>query len=444
MHTRQRLPTSQADTMMDIGTRSLFNSDHDLLRQTARRFFTEEVKPHLAQWEADGQVSREVWRRAGELGFLGINFPVEIGGNGGDFLDVSVAIEEQFIIAYPLLIYCVVFTYVTYYVFVSYHVLSTCYSLATYDALFTHRAYAQASGAGFFLHSQIIMPYITRYGTPEQVSRYLPDMLAGNKISAIAMTEPGAGSDLQGIKTRAVRDGDDWILNGSKTYITNGSLCDVVLVVAVTDPDAKSRAHGLSLFLVDAGTKGFNKGKKLQKLGLKAQDTSELFFEDVRLPKEALLGTELNKGFPQLMQELSQERLCVGIFCMAWCEVMFEDTRNFIRDRKAFGKSLTKMQVIQHKMAELKTSICVARAFTDQCIDLHKQKRLDQYTAAMLKYWVSDLANKVAYDCLQLHGGSGYMLEYPISRSYVDVRVQTIYAGTNEIMKELIARTIVV
>ncbi|XP_018024350.1 long-chain specific acyl-CoA dehydrogenase, mitochondrial-like [Hyalella azteca] len=396
----QRLPTSQADTMMDIGTRSLFNSDHDLLRQTARRFFTEEVKPHLAQWEADGQVSREVWRRAGELGFLGINFPVEIGGNGGDFLDVSVAIEEQ--------------------------------------------AYAQASGAGFFLHSQIIMPYITRYGTPEQVSRYLPDMLAGNKISAIAMTEPGAGSDLQGIKTRAVRDGDDWILNGSKTYITNGSLCDVVLVVAVTDPDAKSRAHGLSLFLVDAGTKGFNKGKKLQKLGLKAQDTSELFFEDVRLPKEALLGTELNKGFPQLMQELSQERLCVGIFCMAWCEVMFEDTRNFIRDRKAFGKSLTKMQVIQHKMAELKTSICVARAFTDQCIDLHKQKRLDQYTAAMLKYWVSDLANKVAYDCLQLHGGSGYMLEYPISRSYVDVRVQTIYAGTNEIMKELIARTIVV
>ncbi|KAA0203797.1 hypothetical protein HAZT_HAZT000560 [Hyalella azteca] len=360
------------------------------------------------RWEVDGQVSREVWRRAGELGFLGMNFPVEIGGNGGDFLDASIFIEEQFSHHPPRFL-----------------------------------GYAQSSGPGFLLHSHIVMPYITRYGTPEQISRYLPDMVAGNKISALAMTEPGAGSDLQGIKTRAVRDGDDWILNGSKTYITNGSLCDVVLVAAVTDPDAKSRAHGLSLFLVDAGTKGFNKGKKLQKLGLKAQDTSELFFEDVRLPKEALLGTELNKGFPQLMQELSQERLCVGIICMAWCEAMFEDTRNFIRDRKAFGKSLTKMQVIQHKMAELKTSICVARAFTDQCIDLHTQKRLDQYTAAMQKYWVSDLANKVAYDCLQLHGGSGYMLEYPISRSYVDMRVQTIFAGTNEIMKEIIARSIV-
>ncbi|KAA0184831.1 hypothetical protein HAZT_HAZT007590 [Hyalella azteca] len=311
------------------------------------------------------------------MGFLGINFPLEEGGNGGDFLDASIFIEEQFIISSSL---------------ISYDVLSTCYILATYDALFTHRAYAQSPGPGFFLHSHIVMPYITRYGTPEQISRYLPDMVAGNKISALAMTEPGAGRsvavqcqlvpniavpvgllpyndscDVQGIKTRAVRDGDDWILNGSKTYITNG-----LFVTSCSSSRSCRSCH-------------------------------------------------------------MQERLCAGIFSMAYCEVMFEDTRNFIRDRKAFGKSLTKMQVIQHKMAELKTSICVARAFTDQLIDLHTNKRLDQYTAAMQKYCYV-LAVPVV---------EGYMLEYPISSSYVDVRVQTIYAGTNEIMKELIARPIV-
>ncbi|KAA0202364.1 hypothetical protein HAZT_HAZT008135 [Hyalella azteca] len=258
----QRIPTSQADSFLDIGSRDLFDASHDIFRASARKFFSEEVKPYHAQWEEDGQVSREVWEKAGAAGLLGIGTPAEAGGHGADFLHSAIAVEEQ--------------------------------------------CYARASGPGFSLHSNVVMPYFTNYGTKEQIERYVPDMTAGKKISAIAMTEPGAGSDLQGVKTRAVRDGDDWILNGSKTYITNGTLCDVVLVVAVTDPDARARAHGISLFIVDAGTKGFNKGRKLKKLGLKAQDTSELFFEDVRLPKEALLGTELNKGFYQLMQELPQ------------------------------------------------------------------------------------------------------------------------------------------
>lgn len=393
----RRKATSQADNMMDMCTRDIFNSSHDLFRETARKFFNEEVKPHHAKWEKDGQVSRECWERAGALGLLGVDTPEEHGGFGGDFLDATIILEEQ--------------------------------------------AYVNASGPGFGLHSHIVMPYIYNYGTADQIAKYIPDMLAGKKISAIAMTEPGAGSDLQGIRTRAVRDGDDWILNGSKTYITNGALCDVVIVVALTEPEAKSRAHGISLFLVDAGTQGFNKGRKLEKLGLKAQDTSELFFEDVRLPASALLGKE-NQGFYLLMQELPQERLLIGIGCSASCEWMFEETRSFISNRKAFGKPLSRMQTIQHKMAELKTEICVARAFTDQCIDMHTRRELDTYTASMNKYWISDLANKVAYDCLQLHGGSGYMMEYPISKAYADAKVQTIYGGTNEIMKELIGRSI--
>ncbi|KAF2348183.1 Acyl-CoA dehydrogenase/oxidase C-terminal [Trinorchestia longiramus] len=398
-HHEKRIPPSQADTLLDIGTRDIFNETHDAFRASARKFFADEVKPYHDQWERDGQVSREVWEKAGAMGLLGIDAPTEHGGHGGDFLDVTVALEEQ--------------------------------------------CYARASGPGFSLHSNIVMPYISRYGTPEQIQKYIPDMVAGKKISAIAMTEPGAGSDLQGIQTRAVRDGDDWILNGSKTYITNGFMCDLVIVVAVTDPNAKKRAHGISLFLVDAGTKGFHKGKKLEKMGLKAQDTAELFFEDVRLPADSVLGLDINKGFYQLMEELSQERVLVGLGCTAGCEVMFENTRDFIKDRKVFGQSLSTLQTIQHKMAEIKTSICVARAFTDHCIQLHLNKKLDVATAAMNKYWASDLANKVAYDCLQLHGGSGFMWEYPISKAYVDMRVQPIYAGSNEIMKELIARTIV-
>jgi len=259
------------------------------------------------------------------------------------------------------------------------------------------------------------------------------------------MTEPGAGSDLQGVRTNAVRDGDDWIINGSKVFITNGWMSDVAVVVAITDKTAKSAAHGISLFLVDTDTPGYKKGKKLDKMGLKAQDTSELFFEDCRVPMSAVLGGEkgVNKGFYQLMQELPQERLLIANLCTAACEYIFEETRDYVKQRKAFGKTLAQLKTIQHTLAEVKTETAVCRAFIDNCNYLHSEKRLDSATASMAKYWSTDLNNTVAYRCLQLFGGWGFMNEYPISRAYTDARVQTIYGGSNEIMKELIARTIV-
>merc|ERR1711983_238371 len=285
------------------------------------------------------------------------------------------------------------------------------------------------------------MPYFAKYGSEEQKEYYMPKLTSGEIVCAIAMTEPDAGSDLQGIRTIAVKDGDDFILNGSKTFITNGILAEVVVVVALTNPDAKSRAHGITLFIVEEGMKGFKKGRNLNKLGLKASDTAELFFEDVRLPKTAILGGE-NRGFYQLMTELPQERLALGVSSMAHCEWMFEETRNYVNSRKAFGRTLSGLQTIQHKMAELKTQIAVCRAFIDQCIELHDVALLDNSMASMAKYYATDLENKIAAECLQLRGGWGYMMETPIARSYADARVQTIYGGSNEIMKELIARTV--
>ncbi|XP_068204157.1 long-chain specific acyl-CoA dehydrogenase, mitochondrial-like isoform X2 [Palaemon carinicauda] len=393
-----RPTTSQAPTMMDIGTRTIFNEDHDMFRTSVRKFFNEEVVPYHSQWEKDGQISRECWLKAGEQGLLGTDTPDDVGGIGGDFKDAAIIMEEQ--------------------------------------------SYVNCSGPGFALHSQIVMPYITHYGTKDQIDRLIPDMVAGRKIGAIAMTEPGAGSDLQGVRTNARKDGDDWILNGSKTFITNGYMSDVVLVVAVTNPSAKTAAHGISLFLVEEGMPGFRKGRKLEKMGMKAQDTAELFFDDVRLPSSALLGKE-NHGFYYLMNELPQERLLIGIMSCANCEWQFEETRAYLRARKAFGKTLSNLQTIQHKLAELKTDICVGRAFTDQCIDLHTSGKLDGGMASMNKYWLTDLQNRVGYQCVQLHGGWGYMWEYPICKAYVDAKVQTIYGGSNEIMKELISRQIV-
>ena len=285
-------------------------------------------------------------------------------------------------------------------------------------------------------------PYIVHYGTAEQQERYLPAMTAGECVASVGMTEPDAGSDLQGMRTTAKRDGDDWIINGSKIYITNGWLTDCCIVCAKTKPDAKRAAHGISLFLVDADTKGFHKGRKLKKLGLKAQDTAELFFEDVRVPGSALLGKE-NGGFYQLMEQLPQERLVIAVHSAAHCEAMFEETRDWVRQRKAFGRTVADLQTVQHKLAELKTSIAVCRAFIDQCLELHTNHKLDGSMASMAKYWATDLENKVAADCLQLHGGWGFMWETQIAKSYADSRVQTIYGGTNEIMKELIARDIV-
>ncbi|KAM6945752.1 long-chain specific acyl-CoA dehydrogenase, mitochondrial-like [Aplochiton taeniatus] len=302
--------------------------------------------------------------------------------------------------------------------------------------------YSNCTGPGFALHSEIVMPYISNYGTKGQIERFIPEMAAGRCIGAIAMTEPGAGSDLQGVRTNAVRDGDDWILNGNKLFISNGWLTDLVVVVTVTNREARTAAHGISLFLVEDGMKGFKKGRKLEKIGFKAQDTAELFFEDVRLPASALLG-EVNKGFYYLMNELPQERLLVGDMAIASAEFMFEETRNYVTQRKAFGKTIADLQTVQHRLAELKTDICVGRAFLDSCLQLHADKRLDSSTASMAKYWASDLQNKVATECLQMHGGWGYMWEYPIAKAFVDSRIQPIYRGTNEIMKELIAHDIV-
>ncbi|KAJ1065208.1 hypothetical protein K5549_006017 [Capra hircus] len=397
----ERLETSSAKKLTDIGTRRIFSLEHDIFRESVRKFFQEEVIPFHAEWEKAGEVSRELWEKAGKQGLLGINIGDHHGGIGGDLYSSAIIWEEQ--------------------------------------------AYSNCTGPGFSLHSDIVMPYISNYGSEEQIKHFIPEMVAGRCIGAIAMTEPGAGSDLQGIRTNAKKDGSDWILNGSKVFVTNGWLCDTVIVVAVTNREAHSPAHGISLFLVENGMKGFIKGRKIDKIGLKAQDTAEFFFEDVRLPAGALLGEE-NKGFYYLMQELPQERLIVSEIAVSASEFMFEETRDYVKQRKAFGKTVADLQTVQHKLAELKTSICVTRAFVDSCLQLHRVKRLDVATAAMAKYWTSrasDLQNRVAYDCLQLHGGWGYMWEYPIAKAYVDARVQAIYGGTNEIMKELIAREII-
>ncbi|KAM9663450.1 long-chain specific acyl-CoA dehydrogenase, mitochondrial isoform 1-T1 [Trichechus inunguis] len=394
----QRLETSSAKKLTDIGIRRIFSSEHDIFRASVRKFFQEEVIPHHTEWEKAGEVSRELWEKAGKQGLLGVNIAEHHGGLGGDFYSAAVVSEEQ--------------------------------------------AYSNCTGPGFSLHSDIVMPYIANYGSEEQIKYFIPQMTAGKCIGAIAMTEPGAGSDLQGIRTNAKKDGSDWILNGSKVFITNGWLSDVVIVVAVTNREASSPAHGISLFLVENGMKGFIKGQKLHKMGLKAQDTAELFFEDVRLPANALLGEE-NKGFYYLMKELPQERLLIAELAVSASEFMFEETRSYVKQRKAFGKTVAQIQTVQHKLAELKTHICVTRAFVDSCLQLHESKRLDSATASMAKYWASELQNSVAYDCVQLHGGWGYMWEYPIAKAYVDARVQPIYGGTNEIMKELIARDII-
>ena len=362
----------------------------------ARKFFEDEAVPFHDQWEKDGEVSRDLWRKAGQNGLLGTTMPAEYGGAEADILYAAIVWEEQ--------------------------------------------SYSGCTGPGFALHSEIVMPYLLHYGTEEQKQKFLPPLISGEHIGAIAMSEPAAGSDLQGMRTTAAKsaDGSHYVLNGSKTFITNGWLADQVIVCAKTDPSAG--AKGISLFVVEEGMEGFKKGRKLNKMGMKAQDTAELFFEDVKVPAENLLGPE-NKGFMLLMQELPQERLLIADMGLAAAEACFEWTRSYVKERKAFGRELVNLQTIQHKMAEMKTELTVGRAFADRCLDLHKDGKLDNATASMAKYWLTDLQDKTANDCVQLHGGWGYMWEYPVCRAFVDGRVQRIYGGTNEIMKELIART---
>ncbi|MGB7182984.1 MAG: acyl-CoA dehydrogenase family protein [Burkholderiaceae bacterium] len=374
--------------------RSLFNEEHEMFRDSIRRFLDKEVVPHHERWEEQGYVDRDVWLKAGQNGFLCPTMPEEYGGAGVDKL-YSIVMKEEI-------------------------------------------ARINATGIGFGLHSEIVAPYILRYGSDAQKQRLLPAMARGEVIGAIAMSEPGAGSDLQAVKTSATRDGDVYVVNGSKTFITNGWNADMVITVAKTNPELG--AKGTSLILVETGMDGFAKGKRLKKIGLKAQDTSELFFDNVRVPLDNLLGNE-NEGFIYLMQELPWERLQIAITGAASAQAAIDWTIEYVRERKAFGKSVAGFQNTRFKLAELQTKVQVARVFVDKCIEMLMRNELDTATASMAKYWVSDLQNEVIDECLQLHGGYGYMWEYPIARAWADARVQRIYGGTNEIMKEVISRS---
>ncbi len=374
--------------------RTLFNADHEGFRDTVRRFIDREIAPFHAGWEEQGYVDREVWRKAGEHGLLCLTMPEALGGAGADKLFSVVLIEELTI--------------------------------------------AGASGIGFGLHNEIVAPYLLRYGTDEQQQRWLPKFASGELIGAIAMSEPAAGSDLQGIKTTAIKHGDHYLLNGSKTFITNGWHADVVIVVAKTAPEAG--AKGTSLLVVERGMPGFEKGKRLKKIGLKAQDTSELFFSNVRVPLGNLLGAE-NSGFVSLMQELPWERLQIAIAAVAAAQIAIDRTLVYVKERQAFGQSVGAFQNTRFTLAGLQAQVQAARVFVDRCIELLMQGALDTATASMAKLWTTDLECKVIDDCLQLFGGYGFMWEYPIARQFADSRVQRIYGGTNEIMKEVIARS---
>jgi len=380
--------------MIFVIPRTLFAPEHETFRDSVRRFMQEEVVPHDERWQEQGYADKEVWRKAGANGFLCPTMPPEYGGAGADKLYSVVLMEEQ--------------------------------------------ARANNSTLGFGLHSEIVAPYLLAYGAEALKKKYLPKMASGEMVGAIAMSEPAAGSDLQGVKTTALKKDGFYLLNGSKTFITNGWNCDMVIVVAKTDP--ARGAKGTSLLIVDTSMKGFTKGKRLKKMGLKGQDTAELFFDNVEVPAQNLLGQE-NSGFIYLMQELPWERLQIAIAAAAKAEAAIEWTRTYVTERKAFGKPVSSFQNTRFKLAELATEVQVARVFVDRCIELLLKKSLDTATASMAKYWVTDLECKVMDECVQLHGGYGYMWEFPIARAYVDARVQRIYGGTNEIMKEVISRS---
>ncbi len=377
--------------------RTLFSAEHEAFRDSFRRFLDKEVAPYHEQWEEQGFVDRDVWRKAGENGFLCMSLPEEYGGAGADLLYSVVQMEEL--------------------------------------------ARGSYSGIGFSLHTEIVAPYILRYGTEVQKKRWLPRLAKGELVGAIAMSEPGAGSDLQAVKTTALRDGDHFVINGSKTFITNGWHADLVIVVAKTKPEAG--AKGTSLMMVERGMPGFEKGKRLKKLGLKAQDTSELFFQDVRVPLDHLLGEAAyeNRGFICLMEQLPWERMQIALGAVAKTQAIIDHTIEYVKQRKAFGTSVATFQNTRFKLAEAQTECQVARVFVDKCLELLMVGQLDAATASMAKYWCSDMENKVIDECLQLHGGYGFMWEYPVARAYADARVQRIYGGTNEIMKEVISRS---
>lgn len=366
-----------------------------MLYDMANRFLTEEIAPRYEEFEKNEKFDRESWEKAGANGLLCASMPEEYGGSGGTFAHESAIIEAI--------------------------------------------GHVGVDGFGIALHNAIVAPYILHYGSDEQKKKWLPKLATGEMIGAIAMTEPGAGSDLQGVKTRAEKDGNQYRINGSKTFITNGQLADLIIVVAKTDP--KKGAKGTSLIVLEtADADGFERGRNLDKVGLKSNDTSELFFNDVRVPTSNLLGHEEGQGFIQLMQQLPQERLLIGTQAIAMIERALAVTIEYVKERKAFGKAVIDFQNTQFKLAELKTEATIGRVFYNDCVARHLEGGLDPATASMAKYWLTDLQCKVVDECLQLHGGYGYMNEYPIARMYRDARVQRIYGGTNEIMKLLIAR----
>jgi alkylation response protein AidB-like acyl-CoA dehydrogenase len=376
--------------------RELFTPDHETYRSTVREFIAREAVPHYERWENDHLIDRSAWLAAGKAGVIGLLVPPEYGGSGErDYRYRYVVVEE------------------------------------------VARAGVNSLGAGFGLQDDIAIPYVNDLGTAEQKQRWLPGMADGTLIGAIAMTEPGAGSDLQGIRTTAVRDGGDWILTGSKTFITNGIHADVVIVFARTDPAAGS--HGFSLFVVERGMPGFDRGRHLRKVGLQGQDTAELVFNDVRLPSTHLLGTE-GRGLMHLMERLPLERLSIAVSAICAARAAVERTLEYCFDRKAFGRPIGDLQNTRFVLAELETEVDVTQTYVDRCVLALNTGELTPVEAAKAKWWTSELANRVIDRCVQLHGGYGYMLEYPIARAYVDTRVQSIYGGTTEIMKEIIGR----
>jgi len=374
--------------------RDVFTEEHELFREQFRRFAHKEIEPKIAGWNAAGMPDRETWRRMGAEGFLGCNQPEAYGGAGGDFLYDAIIMEEM--------------------------------------------AWMRAHAMMFSLHADICVPYLRDFGSEEQKRRWMPGCITGDVLMAVAMTEPGTGSDLANIQTRAIRDGDEYVIDGSKTFISHGQIGDLFVVVAKTDPDAKPPHRGISLLLVEAGTPGFTKGRKLDKLGLPGQDTSELFFESCRIPVSNLLGEE-GQGFRMLMQELQQERLSIAVGSMASCRRALADTLDYVKQRKAFGQPLAAFQNTQFKLAELATEAEIGTAFVDRLLAAHVRGDDVVTEVSMAKWWTTDLQKRLAAECLQLHGGYGFMREYPISQDYADAAVQSIYAGTNEIMKRIIA-----
>jgi len=375
--------------------RQLFNSDHNLFRDTVRRFIEEHVTPFHAQWEKDGQVPKDLWIKAGQLGLLCCNVPEEFGGMGGDFLHSTILIEEM--------------------------------------------ARAGTTGPTFYLHSDIVAPYLVDFGTEEQKQKWLPKMATGEVIGALGMSEPSGGSDVQNIRTQAIRDGDSYVINGQKVFITNGHTADILVLACKTDPTALGK--GVSLIIVETNTPGFTRGRKLEKMGCKAQDTSELFFSDVRVPASNLIGAE-GGGFAMLMTQLAQERLVQAIRGVSSSEAALQWTKEYAVDRKMFGQTLADFQNTRFKLAGLTAEVLAQRVFVDRCIEMHLKGEFDAVDAACAKLVTTELQGKVMDECLQFFGGWGYMWEYPIARAFADARMCRLGGGAAEVMRQIIGNSI--